>query len=134
MRVVLDTNALVSGLLNPDGAPGRVVDLILGGHHRVLYDDRILAEYMDVLARPSLKISDDLAKAVVGYFRLSGDRVTAVPLLEDALPDQDDLPFLEVAISGEADALVTGNARHFPAQIKRGVKIESPAAFLAQTT
>ncbi|HVN55799.1 MAG TPA: putative toxin-antitoxin system toxin component, PIN family [Anaerolineaceae bacterium] len=130
----MDTNALVSGLLNPDGAPGRVVDLILGGHHRVLYDDRILAEYMDVLARPSLKISDDLAKAVVGYFRLSGDRVTAVPLLEDALPDQDDLPFLEVAISGEADALVTGNARHFPAQIKRGVKIESPAAFLAQTT
>ncbi len=133
MRIVSDTNVLVSGLLNPDGAPGRVVDLILGGHHRVLYDDRILAEYLDVLARPRLKISDDLAKAVVGYLHLSGERVIAMPLPEDALPDPDDLPFLEVAISGEADALVTGNARHFPAQKRRGVKVESPAAFLAKT-
>jgi putative PIN family toxin of toxin-antitoxin system len=131
MRIVLDTNVLVSGLLNPDGAPGRVVDLILGGRHHVLYDDRIIAEYLDVLARPHLKISVALARAVVGYFRLSGERVTAIPLPEDALPDPDDLPFLEVAISGEADALVTGNAKHFPPQKLRGVNIESPATFLA---
>jgi putative PIN family toxin of toxin-antitoxin system len=134
MRIVLDTNVLANGLLNPDGAPGRVVDLILGGYHRVLYDDRILVEYMDVLTRPSLSISDDLAKAVIGYFRLSGDRITAVPLPVNELPDQDDLPFLEVAISGEADALITGNAKHFPAQKRRGVKIESPTIFLAKVT
>jgi len=132
MRIVLDTNVLVSGLLNPDGAPGRVVDLILGGLHHVLYDDRIIAEYLDVLARPQLKISHDLAKAVIGYIRLSGERVTAIPLPEDALPDPEDVAFLEVAISGEADILVTGNARHFPPQKRRGVKIESPAVFLAQ--
>ena len=134
MRIVLDTNVLVSGLLNPDGAPGRLIDLILGGHHRILYDDRILVEYIDVLARPDLKISDDLAKAVIGYFRLSGERITALPLPIDELPDQDDLPFLEVALSREADALITGNARHFQSQKGHGVKIESPATFIAQMT
>ncbi len=133
MRIVLDTNVLVSGLLNPGGAPGRVVDLILGGRHHVLYDDRLIAEYLDVLTRPHLKISDALAKAVVGYFRLAGERVTAIPLPEDALPDPDDLPFLEVAISGEADVLVTGNTRHFPPPKRRGVRVESPAVFLART-
>jgi predicted nucleic acid-binding protein len=48
--------------------------------------------------------------------------------------DRDDLPFLEVAISGEADALITGNTGHFPAQMQSRVKIESPAVFLAQAT
>ena len=52
MKVVLDTNVLVSGLLNPDGNPGRVLDLLLAGEITLLVDDRILAEYRAVLARP----------------------------------------------------------------------------------
>ncbi len=52
MRVVLDTNVLVSGLLNPDGSPGRVLDLFLAGGITLLVDDRILGEYRAVLPRP----------------------------------------------------------------------------------
>jgi len=130
VRIVLDTNVLVSGMLNPSGAPGRLLDLILVGHHQVLYDDRILAEYEEVLSRPQLAIAADQIQAVLDYMRLSGERVTAIPQPERRLPDADDLPFLEVATSGSAEALVTGNAKHFPAGKRGGVKVMSPDAFL----
>lgn len=130
MRIVLDTNVLVSGLHNPNGAPGRIVDLLLAARIQVLYDDRILAEYLDVLARPQLAIEPSLAQAVVGYVRLSGEPVLARPLDKDTLSDPDDLPFAEVAITGEADMLVTGNLKHFSALKERGVTVLSPARCL----
>ena len=130
MRIVLDTNVLVSGLHNPDGRPGRIVDLILGGRLQLLYDDRILGEYLDVLARPQLAIDPSLAQAVAGNIRLAGERVTALPLPEDTLPDPDDLPFAEIAISGEAEVLITGNAKHFSGLSDRGVTVCSPAEVL----
>jgi predicted nucleic acid-binding protein len=52
MRVVVDTNVLVSGVINPHGTPGRVVDSIVSQAFAVLFDDRILSEYRDVLLRP----------------------------------------------------------------------------------
>ena len=130
MHIVLDTNVLVSGLHNPDGTPGRIVDLVIGGRIQLLYDDRILCEYLDVLARPELTIDSSLAQAVVGYIRLAGKRVTALPLPVDTLPDPDDLPFAEVAVSGAADALVTGNAKHFARWKEQGNPVLSPAQLL----
>jgi len=134
MRIVLDTNVLVSGLHNPDGTPGRIVDLVMGGRIQLLYDDRILGEYLDVLARPELKIDSSLAQAVVGYIRLAGERITALPLPADSLPDPDDLPFAEVAVSGAADALVSGNAKHFTKWKEQGNTVLSPAQFLESLT
>jgi putative PIN family toxin of toxin-antitoxin system len=133
MRIVLDTNVLVSGLHNPNGAPGRIIDLILGARMQVLYDDRIIAEYLDVLARPQLAIEPSLAQAVVGYIRLSGEHVIALPLDKDSLPDPDDLPFAEVAITGEADVLVTGNMKHFSKLKARGVTVLSPVQCLERS-
>ena len=130
MRIVLDTNVLVSGLYNPDGPPGRIIDLVLGGVLQVLYDDRILREYMDVLKRPELSIEPTLAQAIVRYIRLSGERVTGLPLPESTLPDLDDLPFAEIAISGKAEAMVTGNVKHFSMVRDLEDRIFSPAQFL----
>jgi putative PIN family toxin of toxin-antitoxin system len=130
MRIVLDTHVLVSGLHNPDGKPGRIVDLVMGARIQILYDDRILGEYLDVLARPELAIDSSLAQAVVGYIRLAGERVTALPLPAGTLPDPEDLPFAEVACSGKADALVTGNAKHFVRWKELSNTVLSPAQLL----
>lgn len=130
MRIVLDTNVLVSGLLNPHGVPGRIVDLLLNGKLSLLYDDRILSEYRDVLERPYLEINTSQAQAFLSYVRLSGKRVSAQPLPVDLLPDPDDLAFAEIALAGAADALVTGNLKHFQGLEEVGVKIASPAEFL----
>lgn len=133
MRIVLDTNVLVSGLLNPSGNPGRIVDLILGGRLTLVYDDRILAEYEDVLARPHLKIEKELSIAILSFFRLSGERITAMPLSNDLLPDPDDIPFVEVALSGKAESLVTGNLKDFKAAPTE-VVVLAPAEFITKLT
>jgi putative PIN family toxin of toxin-antitoxin system len=127
MRIVLDTNVLVSGLHNPDGTPGQIIDLILDGKTKVLYDDRILGEYLDVLPRPALAIQPEQAQAVVEFIRLTGERITAMPLPKNTSTDLDDIAFAEVAITGKADALVTGNARHFVNLKARGLVVLSPA-------
>lgn len=130
MRLVLDTNVLVSGLLNPHGAPGRLLDLLLAGQIAVLFDDRIVAEYREVLARPRIGFDSRNTRAVLDYLTLAGEAVAASPL-GVVLPDADDLPFLEVAVAGHAEALVTGNQRHFVP--KRGtvdVAVLSPTEIL----
>jgi putative PIN family toxin of toxin-antitoxin system len=133
MRIVLDTNVLVSGLLNPDGPPGRIIDLILDRHLVLLYDDRIIGEYLDVLARPQLDISQDRTTAILNFFRLAGEQIIAYPLKADLLPDKDDLPFAEVGISGKADTLVTGNTKHFKTLMK-DMTVLSPAELISRLT
>ena len=126
LRIVLDTNVLVSGLLNPRGAPGRILDLILMGEVQILYDDRILAEYHEVLRRPRFGFQERDIRRVLDYLAFSGEAVTALPVTLNA-SDEDDLPFVEVALSGRADALVTGNISHFSAT--ENIVVMTPATF-----
>ena len=131
MTIVLDTNVLVSGLLRPQGAPGRVIDLVLGGSVQLLVDDRILEEYRDVLSRGRFGFSPGDVRRLLDFVAETAEPVLAAPLAR-RLPDAGDEPFLEVALSGRADTLVTGNARHFPAAATGGVEVLSPAEFLAR--
>ena len=121
---VLDTNVIVSGVLNPHGYPGRLVDVIIAGTLRLTVDDRILTEYREVLARPKFGISRAQLEAIFSLL-LNQDLVTPGPLLID-LPDPDDLPFLEAAQLATDKTLVTGNAKHFPKPKRRGAIILSP--------
>ncbi len=130
-RIVLDTNVLVSALLSPFGAPARVLDAVLAGQVRLLYDDRILAEYQAVLGRGRFGFDPHDVVALLAFIRAEGERVSAPPLgLE--LPDADDAPFIEVAVAGRADALVTGNKAHFPTSACRGIPVLHPAELLRQ--
>lgn len=129
MRIVLDTNVLVAGLLNPSGNPGRTLDLFLAGEVTLLVDDRILAEYRAVLRRPKFGFDAGDVSDVLDHIEAESVRVTALPL-DVELPDERDLPFLEVGVAGYADALVTGNARDFKLPGTAGIPIESPADFI----
>lgn len=134
MRIVLDTNVLVSGILSPTGPPGRIVDLLASGHVQVAHDDRILAEYREVLARPRLRIEPAEAASILELIVHEGLYIPAPPLAVE-LPDPDDLAFLEVASASNADALVTGNARHYrPVRGAHQVTVRTPAEFLDRVT
>jgi len=54
--VVLDTNVLVSSLLSQKSWPAKILDLTLDDYIQVAYDDRLLGEYEEVLARPELHL------------------------------------------------------------------------------
>ena len=126
-RIVLDTNVLVSAFLNPSGAPSQLLALILAGELKLLFDQRMLDEYAEVLARPRFSLDPADVAEVLRQLQADGERVAVVPSGAQ-LPDVDDLPFIEVALSGKADALVTGNVRHFPGRL--GVEVLSPRELL----
>jgi uncharacterized protein len=129
VRLVFDTNVLVSALLTPGGTSDRALRAAVADGSTFLYDARMLAEYRAVLSRRkfraaiSLPMIDRLLSALVA----SGERIDSLAADLD-LPDPDDIPFLEVALSGRADVLVTGNARHF--QPSHGITIVSPSGLL----
>lgn len=129
MRIVLDTNVLVSGLLSPFGPPGEIVRLVSSGAVTLCLDARILAEYDEVLARPRFGFDQDAVAALLDYLDFASETVAAEPL-SARLPDADDEPFLEVALACGADCLVTGNLAHFPESARAGVAVLAPAEFV----
>jgi len=129
VKIVLDTNVLVSGLLKRGSIPGEVVALALAGTVQVCHDPRILAEYADVLARPVFKFNKQHVREVLS--KIGNDGLSIRPMVPvRGLPDADDAPFLEVALSGGADYLVTGNIAHFPPERRQGVAVVTPAQFI----
>ena len=130
MRVVIDTNVIVSGVLNPHGPPGRIVNALLSETITVLYDDRMLSEYREVLLRPTFTFPRSDVEVLLGFVESVGEHVSAEPL-SLVLPDPNDLPFLEVATRGGADALIIGNIKHFKSRRGQpGVLVITPADFL----
>ena len=129
MRLVIDTNVLVSGLMSPLGAPARVLDQVIAGRAVWLHDARILAEYRGVLRRPRLGLEQAAVDGLLSLVALAGEPVIALHLALE-FPDPDDRAFIEVARTASADALVTGNLRHFPLAIMGDVPALSPAALL----
>jgi putative PIN family toxin of toxin-antitoxin system len=130
MRVVLDTNIVVSGLLQSKGNPAQVLALVLAGAVQVAHDKRILAEYADVLARPKFKFDKDRVREVLAKLEADGLAIDATGQQHLELPDPDDEPFLAVALAGQADCLVTGNLADYPPHLRRGCAVVSPAQFM----
>lgn len=128
MRVVLDTNVLVSAVLTANGACARIVDMVADGAFDLYADDRILAEYDSVLHRPELRIAPEDAGVILELIRSIADTVAAIPLPVH-LPDQDDAAFLEVAVAS-GSILITGNTRYFPKNSRAGVSVMAPSEFL----
>ena len=129
MNIVVDTNILVSGLLSPYGACGKIVRMISSGELSLSFDARIILEYGEVLKRPKFRLAEDRVTAFLEYLELCGKPTAASPLI-DSLPDSDDEPFLEVAIASRVVCIVTGNQKHFPAELCREVEVLSPSDFL----
>jgi len=133
MRIVLDTNVLVSGLLTPFGTCGEIVRMLTSAEIVLCADARILLEYDDVLHRPTFDINPHDVDVVMEYIQKSAE-VHATSPLARPLPDEDDNPFLEVAVSSDADCLVTGNLKHFPTRCRADVRVLSPRQFLDNFT
>lgn len=124
MRVVVDTNVLVSGILSVSGPPARIVEALVSGDLEPAFDAQIRAEYEEVLSRRELGLDPGRLSAVLEVLDRYSVEIS-VPPWEHRLPDPDDAPFL--AIAGALGCpLVTGNLRHFPARSRSGVTVLSP--------
>jgi uncharacterized protein len=123
-KVVLDTNVVVSAHLRAGGLEAFVLDLALASKLQLYVSPDVLAEYEEVLRRPRFRIE---SKKVTQSLRLIKKRATSVTptLTLSVSPDPDDNRFLECAEAANADYLVTGNRRHFPAKYRNTLVVNA---------
>jgi putative PIN family toxin of toxin-antitoxin system len=118
IRVVLDTNVLVSALLQPEGLPAAVLMMVLAGRVEACVSDAVLAEYEEVIRRPRFKRDTEVIEATLEAICRVANHVEPTRHV-DACKDVDDNMFLECAEAAHAHYLITGNQRHFPKQWKK---------------
>jgi putative PIN family toxin of toxin-antitoxin system len=128
LRLVIDTNVLVSAALKPNGLQRTVFLLATTKPARWYVSRPIMEAYATVLARPELKIRKSLRLQFMQLIKNHTYSVTPSQLPQ-LTTDPDDNIFLECADAARADYLVTGNERHFPRFWKK-TKIINSREFL----
>ena len=130
VRVVVDTNVFVAALLS-DATPRRVYHAFLAGTITLLFSRQTLFELATVLRRPSIRLVTSRVEADSLLSAIQRDGVlieVREPVL--ACRDPKDNRFLECALAGDADAIVTGDRALLVLHPFRGIKILRPSAFL----
>jgi putative PIN family toxin of toxin-antitoxin system len=113
LRLVIDTNVLISAALKPEGLQRTALILAVTKPALFYVSHPILKEYGDVLSRPELAIRKGARQQLLQLIRNNSHIVTPTRRLEVA-SDPDDNVFLECADAARADYLITGNQKHFP--------------------
>ncbi|MGC1903219.1 MAG: putative toxin-antitoxin system toxin component, PIN family [Candidatus Acidiferrum sp.] len=113
LRLVVDTNIVVSAALKLDGLQRTVLLLAITKPARLYISKAILTEYSEVLARPELQIRKGLQRQLLDLLRKRAHFVAPEWTLQ-VTSDPDDNMFLECADAVRVDYLVTENVRHFP--------------------
>ncbi len=119
LRIVLDTNVIVSAALQPGGLEGQIIELIAARVISLYISPDLIDEYQEVLQRPKFtKLDPD---QVARLLTLLADEATVVSPQHrlSVSPDDSDNRFLECAETAEADFLITGNKKHFPERWKK---------------
>ena len=133
MRAVVDTNIVVRALIKPGGSVGPVLGCLRDGRYEALYSQEILEELVDVLARPRLRdkysISDDLVESILKLILWRGEEIRpsrSLAVCRDLKNDK----FLEVAVDGNADVIVSGDNDLLVLNPFEGIAIVPPVRFL----
>lgn len=135
MRAVVDTGVLVSALIRRQGTTSDVLRALRDGRFSIIYTTDILVEVVDVLGRAPLRLKyhiqpGDLT-ALINLIRLRGELIVPTQRIT-ACRDADDNKFLEAALAGEADCIVSGDVDLLSLSPFQGVPILRPAEFLAR--
>ena len=128
VRLVLDTNVIVSAALKPEGLERSVFLIATTKPARLYVTSEILSEYRTVLSRPELAIRKGLREQLLQGIQNRSQLVRPARALR-VTTDVSDNIFLECAEASRADYLVTGNLRHFP-QFWRQTKIVNSRQFI----
>ena len=131
-RFVIDTNVLVSAVLNPDSVPGNVLDKIVNTG-LILYTELTFRELSQTLKKDKLKkfFSEDKTDAFLKSFLLIAEEVTNEHIVT-ACRDPKDNKFLELALSGKADFIISGDQDLLVLHPFENIPVISPADFLDQ--
>jgi putative PIN family toxin of toxin-antitoxin system len=135
MRVVVDTGVLVSGLIRPRGTIGDILHALRDGRFTAIYSTPMMLEVTEVLSRQKIQekyhIQPDDIEALINLVRLRGELVIPKQSITACRDPKDD-KFLEAALAGTADAVVTGDDDLLVLNPFKGVELLRPFEFLAR--
>jgi len=135
MRAVVDTGILISALILPRGTIRNVLHALRDRRFVPIYSTPMMVEVIDVLGRPKIQAKycvqpNDIAE-VINLIRLRGELVIPKRTI-NACRDPKDNKFLEAALAGEADVIVTGDNDLLVLHPFEKIDILRPAEFLAR--
>lgn len=135
MKVVLDTNVVVSRFISRSGAPARIYEFWQQRRFDVLVTADILNEYEEVLSRPAIQrrtnLTGDDVIALIAEISSLAIAVAPKRFVFGVSRDPDDDVFLECALAGSADYIVTGDRHLLVLDSFHDTPIISPALFAA---
>ncbi len=135
MRAVIDTGVLVSAMIRRQGTTGEVLCALRDGRFTAVYSTDLLVEIIDVLGRPGLRakyhIEPDDISVVINMIRLRGDLVIPTRKVAACRDPKDD-KFLEAALAGCAECIVSGDSDLLDLTPFEKIPILRPAEFLAR--
>ena len=132
LRVVIDTNHIMSAILSARGASAKLIAWLTKEeeYFRLLISQPIWDEYSTVADWLIPKARHEEKERILHILRLQADWIEPTIHL-DVCSDTSDNRFLECAVDGKADYFVTKNIRHFPPKEYQGIKIVRIRTFLA---
>ena len=134
MRAIIDTGIFVSALIRRRGTIGAILRALRDGRFTAIYTTDILVEIIDVLGRDKIRvryhIEPDDVSALIHLIRLRGELVIPAQTV-DACRDPKEDKFLEAALAGGADCILSGDADLLDMGSFEDMPILRPAEFLA---
>ena len=128
IRVVFDTNIVISALLQPLGPPAQLFVLAVGGAIQPCVSGQVYAEYEEVISRPRFQLDQMTIASALQTIREKSIWVRPTEKIRICSDPDDDI-LLECAHAARAEYLVTGNLKHFPTSW-RETKVVTPRQML----
>jgi putative PIN family toxin of toxin-antitoxin system len=130
MKIVCDTNILISAYLFAKGKPDQVLEKVRQGEIELIISPAILLEFQNVLGR-KFDCSESLIKALTESLEKISEKVTPSLKLSVIKEDEPDNRILECAVAGKCDYIISGDEHHIlPLKQYKGIKILRASEFL----
>ena len=136
MRIVLDTNVLISAFLSRTGTPYQVFELTRTSDMALIMSRAVFQELERVIRYPHLRSHANYSDNQVERFLRGIDQISVWVSVDQTLAaitnDESDNRLLELAVAGKARYIITGDKRHLlPLRRFQGIEVVSPTEFLA---
>ena len=132
LKIVLDTNVVVSAAVSSDGNPAKIFEMLIAEKIKNYTSEEIINEIKDVMQREKIRKLLNLQERdfIINNFKEFSEKIIPKIKYEDVLEDKKDNKFLECAVSGKVDYIVSGDEHLLKLKEFKGIKIISPADFI----
>jgi len=132
VRIILDTNVLVSGLFFESGPPGKIIEALIDDRFNLVISPEILNEYLEIISElqktyPQINIDILLEKIFI-----KSDMFISAKLAEPVCPDPKDDMFIACAIASKIKIVVSGDKHLLGVSGYQDIKVLKPREFLEQ--